>query len=53
MTLDTLASARWFSTLDLVSGYWQVEVANGGQEQDCFLYNGGPFRVQSHALWAL
>ena len=27
MTLDTLVGVRWFSTLDFVSGYWQVEVA--------------------------
>eukprot|EP00731_Ephydatia_muelleri_P028382 Em0020g26a len=26
-TLDVLGSARWFSCLDLTSGYWQVEVA--------------------------
>ena len=25
-TLDTLAGVKWFSTLDLISGYWHVEV---------------------------
>ena len=25
-TLDTLAGSVWFTTLDLISGYWQVEV---------------------------
>ena len=25
-TLDTLAGTKWFSTIDLASGYWQVEM---------------------------
>ena len=25
-TLDTLAGSHWFSTINLVSGYWQMEV---------------------------
>ena len=38
-TLDTLAGAKWFSTLDMVSGYWQVELEEGDKE-DCFLHPG-------------
>ena len=28
-TMDALASAEWFSTLDLAAGYWQVELTPG------------------------
>ena len=32
-TLDTLGDAKWFSTLDLISGYWQVEMSKEAQEK--------------------
>ena len=32
-TLDTLSRAAWFSTLDMVSGYWQVEVGEKDREK--------------------
>ena len=35
-TLDTLAGAKWSSTLDMVSGYWQVEVADEDKEKTAF-----------------
>ncbi|KRZ81449.1 Retrovirus-related Pol polyprotein from transposon [Trichinella sp. T8] len=35
-TLDALACAQWFSTLDLVSGYWQVEVEQQDREKTAF-----------------
>ena len=35
-TLDTLARATLFSTLDLRSGYWQVEVDSKDQEKKVF-----------------
>ena len=35
-TLDTLAGAKWFSTLDLKSGYWQEEVNKDDREKTPF-----------------
>ena len=35
-TLDTLSGSKWFSTLDLLSGYWQVEVAEQDREKTPF-----------------
>ncbi|GFY17977.1 retrovirus-related Pol polyprotein from transposon 17.6 [Trichonephila clavipes] len=35
-TLDTLACNTWFSTLDLKSGYWQVELHPDDKEKNSF-----------------
>ena len=35
-TLDTLAGSVWFTTLDLISGYWQVEVKPEDREKTAF-----------------
>ena len=35
-TLDTLAGSKWFSTLDLISGYWQVEDDKKDREKTAF-----------------
>ena len=41
-TLDTLAGAQWFTTLDLISGYWQVELAPSDREKSAFcIYTRG------------
>lgn len=40
-TLDTLSGSKWFSTLDLKSGYWQVEMAPEDREKTAFSVGSG------------
>lgn len=42
-TLDTLATAKWFSTLDLASGYWQVELTPRARRAAAFCTRNGLF----------
>ena len=39
--LDTLHGARWFSTFDLKSGYWQVPIMEQDKEKTAFRTSGG------------
>lgn len=43
-TLDTLANAKWFSTLDLASGYWQVELTPRARRAAAFCTRKGLFQ---------
>ena len=61
-TLDSLTGAKWFSTLDLYSGYWQVEMEADDKPKTTFItrkglfqFRGLPvmFRLHSSALWKL
>jgi len=40
-TLDALSNTRYFSTMDLMSGYWQVEVHPDSREHTAFITYGG------------
>ena len=42
-TLDTLSGSTWFSTIDLKSGYWQVEMAPTDREKTAFCTQEGLF----------
>ena len=51
MTLN-MAGSQWFSTLDLVSRYWQVEVAEEDQTKTAFCTDQA-FEVPNYAIWIL
>ena len=40
-TLDALSGAKWFSTLDMTSGYWQVQLDEQAKQKSAFIANGG------------
>ena len=44
--LDALSGSKWFSTLDLISGYWQVEMDKTDQEKTAFCNSEGLFEFK-------
>ena len=51
-SFDLLSGQQFFTTLDLVSGYWQVHMANGAREKTAFTTHTGlyEFRVMPFGL---
>ncbi|KAL5505305.1 hypothetical protein EMCRGX_G006717 [Ephydatia muelleri] len=45
-TLDTLGGTKFFSTLDLASGYWQVEVEEADRQKTAFTTPEGLFEFK-------
>ena len=45
-TLDMLGGATWFSTLDLASGYWQIEVEAADRDKTAFSTHQGLFQFK-------
>ena len=43
-SLDTLSGSCWFSTLDLASGYWQVEVREEDRPKTAFTTGSGLYQ---------
>ena len=50
-TLESLAGSTLFTTLDLASGYWQVEIEEDDKEKTAFSTENGAFRIQCDAIW--
>ena len=46
MTLDTLAGSQWFTTLNLLSGYWQVQLNQADREKTAFTTHQGLFEFK-------
>ena len=42
-SLDAQAGAKWFSTLDLASGHWQVELDDEAKRKSAFVVRGGHY----------
>ena len=45
-TIDTLAGSRYFTTLDLASGYWQVPMAEEHKEKTAFAAHCGLYQFE-------
>uniref|UniRef100_A0A5S6Q6P2 RNA-directed DNA polymerase n=1 Tax=Trichuris muris TaxID=70415 RepID=A0A5S6Q6P2_TRIMR len=44
--LDAMQGSVWFSTLDLMSGFWQVELEDGSQEKTAFTTHEGLYHFK-------
>ena len=51
--LDALHGARWFSTLDLKSGYWQVPIQERDKEKTAFRTSSGQLFEFNHVPFGL
>ncbi|CAH8862175.1 unnamed protein product [Trichobilharzia szidati] len=46
-TFDALGGSNWFTTLDLASGYWQVEVHPEDRQKTAFIVQSGLYEYET------
>nr|CAH8870258.1 unnamed protein product [Trichobilharzia regenti] len=46
-TFDALEGSNWFTTLDLASGYWQVEVHPDDRQKTAFIVQAGLYEFET------
>ena len=44
MSLDSLGHSKYFSTLDVTSGYWQIELKKEAKEKTAFTTRNGLYQ---------
>ena len=44
--LETLSGSQWFSSLDLASGFWQVELDQAAKEKTTFITKFGIYEFE-------
>ena len=49
--LDAMASSKYFSTLDLVRGYWQVSLTEDAKEKPASATRNGLWHWEVAAIW--
>lgn len=49
--LDQLGKSHYFTTLNLASGYWQIQVDKASREKTAFVTHEGLFEIQDYAIW--
>lgn len=45
-SLDLLAKSKYFTTLDLATGYWQVQMEPASQEKTAFVTHDGHYKFK-------